>query len=181
MSHKNTLSNEIIANTGVNSARCYQCGKCSAGCPLADDMDFTSNTVMRMLQVEDEETDRALLQSETIWLCVSCETCISRCPMEIDIPQVMDYLRQKSIRENLQNKRAAKNIIPFHRSFLDSVRYTGRLYEVGLIAGYKARTLNLLQDLNIAPRMFMKGKLPLFPEMIKGKKQMSNIFKKMKK
>ena len=181
MLRKNTLSNDVLAGTGVNSARCYQCGKCSAGCPLVGDMDFTSNTVMRMLQVEEDAADRRLLQSQSIWLCVSCEMCISRCPMEIDIPKVMDYLRQKSLQEGLQSKKSDKNIIPFHRAFLDSIKYTGRLYEVGLVLGYKLRTLNLWQDLNIAPRMFLKGKLPLLPELVKGKKQLSNIFKKTKK
>jgi heterodisulfide reductase subunit C len=181
MHRKNTLSNDVLEGTAVDSARCYQCGKCSAGCPLAEEMDFTSNTVMRMLQVEEAETDEVLLRSKSIWLCVSCEMCIARCPMEIDIPKVMDFLRQKSLKEGLQNAKSNKNIIPFHRAFLDSIKYTGRLYEVGLVLGYKLRTLNLWQDLNIAPRMFLKGKLPLLPELVKGKKQLSNIFKKTKK
>jgi len=174
---KNSLSSELGTHTGVNSARCYQCGKCSAGCPLAEDMDFTSSVVMRMLQTEDENLDKELLQSQAIWLCASCEMCISRCPMQIDIPKIMDYLRQQSIAKGLQNKQADKNIVSFHRSFLDMIRFTGRSYEIGMIADYKLRSKKFLQDLTLAPKMFLKGKLPIIPEMVKNRKSIKRIFK----
>ena len=176
---KKSLNNELIAQTGVNSACCYQCGKCSAGCPLAENMDFTSSVVMRMLQTEDESLDKELLQSQTIWICASCEMCISRCPMQIDIPKVMDYLRQQSIAKGLQNKSANKNIVSFHRSFLDMIRFTGRSYEVGMIADYKLRSKKFLQDLTLAPKMFFKGKLPIIPEMVKDRKNIKRIFKRI--
>ena len=84
---------ELQQHTGVNVNRCYQCGKCTAGCLLADEMDFAPSMVMHMLQTRDEELLQQLLNSKTIWLCVSCQNCIERCPMSIDIPQIMDYLR----------------------------------------------------------------------------------------
>ncbi len=177
---QSTLSGQISESVCVHSSHCYQCGKCSAGCPLAQDMDYTSSMVMRMLQVEDEAIDKELLQSQSIWLCASCEMCISRCPMSVDIPKIMDFLRQKSIEKGLQNKNAAKNIIPFHRSFLDMIRLTGRSYEIGLVADYKLRSKNLFQDLTLAPKMFLKGKLSLIPENVKDKKNISMIFKKTK-
>jgi heterodisulfide reductase subunit C len=96
--------------------------------------------------------------------------------MEIDIPQLMDYLRGKALQEKTVNKKS-KNILSFHRAFLDSVKYTGRLYEIGLIADYKMRTFNILQDVDVAPKMFAKGKLPIKPEVVKNKKQISAIFK----
>lgn len=184
MSHhtiNHSLSGEILEYTNVNSDRCYQCGKCSAGCPLAEDMDYTSSMVMRMLQTEDPETEKELLKSKSIWLCVSCEMCISRCPMSIDIPKVMDYLRQKSVENGLQNKSADKNIIAFHRSFLDMIKLTGRSYEPGMIVDYKLRSKTFFQDLTLAPKMFGRGKLSLFPERIKNRKNIRDIFKKSKK
>jgi len=168
---------EIKSNTKVNVNRCYQCGKCSAGCAVAEEMDFPPSRVMRMLQTNDADSYRKILSSESIWLCVSCQNCLTRCPMEIDIPLLMDYLRGRALREKTVNKKS-KNILSFHRAFLDSVKYTGRLYEIGLIADYKARTFNIFQDLDVAPKMFVKGKLPLIPEVVKNRKQMGAIFKK---
>lgn len=177
---KESYISEIRSKVGVNVNRCYQCGKCSAGCALADDMDYPPSLVMRMLQTNDVANYNSLLKSETIWLCVSCQNCLTRCPMEIDIPQLMDYMREKSIENKSINKKSSQ-IVSFHKAFLDSVKFTGRLYEIGLVAGYKARTMNLLQDINIAPKMFSKGKLPILPEMVEDKKQMASIFSKTKK
>jgi len=168
---------EIKSNTNINVNRCYQCGKCSAGCAVAEEMDYPPSRVMRMLQTRDGENYRKILSSEAIWLCVSCQNCLTRCPMEIDIPQLMDYLRGRALQEKTVNKKS-KNILSFHRAFLDSVKYTGRLYEIGLVADYKARTFNILQDMDVAPKMFAKGKLPIIPEIVKNKKQIGDIFKK---
>ena len=168
---------ELQQHTGVNVNRCYQCGKCTAGCLLADEMDFPPSMVMHILQTKDEELLQQLFNSKTIWLCVSCQNCIERCPMSIDIPQIMDYLREKSAGAKKIN-RQSRNIVAFHRAFLDSIKHTGRLYEIGLVAGYKARTLHLTQDVKLAPKMFAKGKLPLMPEMIKGTGKIKGIFRK---
>ena len=178
MENKGYIS-EIKSNTNVNVNRCYQCGKCSAGCAVSQEMDFPPSRVMRMLQTNDLESYKEILSSEAIWLCISCQNCLTRCPMEIDIPQLMDYLRGKAIKDKTINKKS-KNILSFHRAFLDSVKYTGRLYEMGLIADYKTRTFNLIQDLDVAPVMLAKGKLPIIPEMVKNKKQINTIFKKTK-
>jgi heterodisulfide reductase subunit C2 len=140
-------------------------------------MDFPPSVVMRMIQTEDPDEKEKLLRSMSIWLCVSCEMCLQRCPMEIDIPTLMDYLRQKSMAAKKQNPKA-KKIIAFHKAFLDSINTTGRLYEVGLVVDYKLRSGAFMQDVSVAPEMFMKGKLSLTPEMIRNRKKISDIFKK---
>ena len=179
LAEKKGFISKIKVHTGVNVNRCYQCGKCSAGCAVNEEMDFPPSIVMRMLQTGEEACYNELLHSQTIWLCVSCQNCVTRCPMAIDIPQLMDYLREKALQEQTVNKNT-KNIVSFHHSFLDSIKYTGRLYEIGLIGGYKMRSLNLLQDLTVAPGLFFKGKLPLLPEMVKNRKQMKTIFREAK-
>ncbi len=176
---KDTLAAGIEKDIEVLSRKCYQCGKCTAGCPVAEEMDLPPSMVMRLLQTETSENDEKILRSYSIWLCLTCEMCLGRCPMEIDIPGIMDYLRQKSLKQNLQNPKA-KNIIAFHRSFLNSIRQTGRLFELGLTIDYKRRSLSLMQDVQLAPRMIAKGKLHLIPEIIKGKSQIGKIFRKTK-
>jgi len=175
-----TLARQIGENTGESAARCYQCGKCSAGCPLALEMDITPSQVLRLLQWESPEFDEKVLRSFSIWLCLTCETCIARCPQEVDIPKIMDYLRGESIKQGKVIPKA-RDIIAFHKAFLDSIQQTGRLYEVGLIADYKARSFHLLKDLLLAPKMFCKGKLGLFPEMIKDRANLKKIFRRTRK
>lgn len=175
-----SLSESVAGELNINTARCYQCGKCSAGCPVAADMDYPSSVVMRMLQAEDGQTDMELLRSEAIWLCASCEMCLSRCPMQINIPGIMDHLRQRAVGLGVQNRKANRNIIPFHRSFLDMIKLTGRSYELGLVADYKMRSKKLMQDVALAPKMFGKGKLSITPEPVKGRDQIRRIFKKSK-
>jgi len=172
-----SLADRAYEATDVTVARCYQCGKCSAGCPLAADMDYPPSLVLRMLQTGQSRLEEKVLRSFGIWLCLTCETCIARCPQEVDIPKLMDYLRGESLIRRKVNPRA-RDIIRFHRSFLDSIYYTGRLFEVGLIADYKARSKKWFQDVLLAPKMYAKGKLHLFPEMIAGKSHVSRIFRK---
>lgn len=173
----NSLAYSIEKNVEVLARKCYQCGKCTAGCPVAGEMDLAPSMVMRLLQTENPVNDDKVLRSHTIWLCLACEMCLSRCPMEIDIPSMMDYLRQKSLNEKKVNSKA-KNIIAFHKSFLNSIKLTGRLYELGLIVDYKRRSLDMMQDVSLAPKMISRGKLHLFPEMIKDKAHIARIFKK---
>jgi hypothetical protein len=97
--------------------------------------------------------------------------------MEIDIPSMMDYLRQRSLSEKKVNRKA-KNILLFHISFLRAIQFLGRLHEIALIRIYKLRTLTLLQDVNLAPKMLRRGKLPILPERIRGVSQIRKIFKR---
>jgi heterodisulfide reductase subunit C2 len=172
-----SLKNDISGITGIRVDSCYQCGKCSAGCPLSAEMDFPPSYLMRMLQTGDTALQDKALGSFTIWVCLSCETCYSRCPMSIDIPKLMDYLRERSVKESKSSPRA-KEIIAFHRSFLKSIEMTGRLYEVGLLVHYKLHTFKLMQDMDLAPAMLAKGKLNIFPEVISDRKKLSSIFSK---
>jgi len=170
------LSHKVRQLTGVNVRECYQCGKCTAGCPVADRMDLRPSVIMRMLQSGDETALEEVLRSKSIWLCLTCETCYSRCPMELDIPKVMDYLREKSFMEGKVHAEA-HNIVAFHESFLNSVEQNGRLHEIGLVLGYKLHSGKLFQDVMLAPEMFAKGKLHIWPERIKDKKSFARLFK----
>jgi heterodisulfide reductase subunit C2 len=171
------LGSEVLEHTGVKVAKCYQCGKCSAGCPLSEEMDYPPSMIMRMLQTGNRDLEEKVLRSFSIWVCLTCEMCFARCPMSIDIPKMMDFLREKALKQRKANPKA-KEIIAFHKSFLDSIRYTGRLYEIGLFADYKSRTLKILDDMALAPAMLKRGKLNIFPEMIRDRKGIASMFRK---
>ncbi|MDO8706665.1 MAG: 4Fe-4S dicluster domain-containing protein [Sulfuricaulis sp.] len=74
---------------------CYQCGKCSAGCPMAAHMDVLPNQMIRMAQLGMQ---KQLLATNAIWMCVSCLTCNSRCPKGIRIAEVFEALRRTALR-----------------------------------------------------------------------------------
>jgi len=171
------LGSEVLEHTDVKVSHCYQCGKCSAGCPLSEEMDYPPSLIMRMLQTGDKAIEEKVLRSFSIWVCLTCEMCLARCPMSIDIPGMMDFLREKALKEKKANPKA-RNIIAFHKSLLDSIRYTGRLYEIGLFADYKSRTLRILDDMDLTPGMVKRGKLNIFPEMVHDRKGIASIFRK---
>jgi heterodisulfide reductase subunit C2 len=171
------LKGRIIQATGVNITECYQCGKCTAGCPLNEEMDIMPNQLLRILQLELPGYEDKLLKSMSIWLCLACDMCYQRCPQEVLLSKVMDYLRQESIRQGKVNPKA-KDILKFHESFLESIAKNGKLHEMGLTLNYKLKTMNLMQDVSVAPAMLSKGKLSLFPHKVKNLKAIEKIFKK---
>lgn len=86
---------------------CYQCGRCTAGCPTAPYMDHPPNELLRLIQVGD---GAAALNSEAIWLCASCFVCGSRCPRGIDPARVIDALRALCLRARVD--RVAPDRLP---------------------------------------------------------------------
>lgn len=173
---KSTLADEIRQATGVDVAECYQCGKCTAGCPMVRYMDLTPSQVMRLVQIGDEEAGRRLLTCRTIWSCAGCLTCTQRCPKDLDPAAVMDALREMAYREGAV-PHEQKKVLAFHKAFLKIVEHTGRMSEVPLTSLYKMTSGDLFSDVLLAPVMLAKGKLPLVPRIISGRKEIRRIFK----
>lgn len=95
---KSEFVKKIKELSGQNLYVCYQCGKCSAGCPIVDSMDILPNQIARLIQLGEEKT---VLDSKTIWLCAACLQCMSRCPKGVDIAKVMDACRTILLRKGL--------------------------------------------------------------------------------
>lgn len=154
---------------------CYQCQKCSAGCPVAFAMDYKPNQIMQMVSLGMKER---VLSSKTIWVCASCYTCSTRCPNDIDIAKVMDWLRQTAIREEVPP--AEKEVALFHSTFLESIRAHGRVHELSMMARYKKKTGKWFDDFKLGWRMFTKGKLKLLPSRVREKKELRDAFRELK-
>ncbi len=150
---------------------CYQCGRCSAGCPIGDFFDMNVMEVVRLAAYGQEER---LLASHAIWLCAACETCATRCPNEIEIAALMDVLRELAIRKGVEP--AEPRVPQFHKSFLGSVGRWGKAYEIGMIANYKIKSGDLLADMKLGLDMFVKGKLKLVPHSVERKAEIREIF-----
>jgi heterodisulfide reductase subunit C len=159
---------------GTNVNLCYQCGKCTAGCPAAFAMDYPPRQVIRLLQLG--LIDHAL-QAESIWICASCETCSSRCPRGVDIASLMDAMRREALKQGKVDKRVAA----FNKAFLFNIKNFGRTYEAGLLLHYNLTTGQPLKDMGLGLPMMKRGKVGVFPETIKGRKEVRKIFERAKK
>jgi len=93
---RNAFVEKVEELSGQNLLVCYQCGKCSAGCPQVDQMDILPNQVIRLAQLGEQEE---LVNSKTIWVCASCMTCNVRCPKGVKIAEVMEAVRQIVLRK----------------------------------------------------------------------------------
>jgi len=93
---RDSFVDKVQELSGQNLLACYQCGKCSAGCPAVSEMDILPNQIIRFAQLglKDE-----LLASRAIWICASCMTCNARCPKGINIAEVIEALRQILLRK----------------------------------------------------------------------------------
>ena len=98
---RNDAQNAIIKKvediSGQNLLACYQCGKCSAGCPMISLMDLLPNQIIRLIQLGQFND---VLNSKTIWLCASCFSCSARCPKGVDLAKVMEALRLLLLRKS---------------------------------------------------------------------------------
>jgi heterodisulfide reductase subunit C len=166
---------EVNEKGRININTCFQCNKCSAGCPVSYAMDYSPHALIRMIQMGMR---KEVLESSTIWICASCETCSTRCPNEVDIARLMDTLRQISIEE--KGKISEKNIKVFLDKFLSSIESYGRVHELGLITSYKLNTWKFFEDALMGGKMLLRGKLSIFPHRIKGMKEIKELFKKIK-
>lgn len=170
-----TLAHGVLQVTGVQAARCYQCGKCTAGCPMARFMDRPPHQVMRLLQLQDPAADAELLSSSAIWRCASCLTCTQRCPQQLDPAAVMDVLREEALSRGLVSE-AQRRIVAFHQAFLKTVERSGRMSELPLLRRYKLATFDLFGDVDLAPRVLARGKMPLRSHRIAGRGEVRRIF-----
>lgn len=171
---KSPFKDTLQKDSDQKVSHCYQCGKCSAGCPISFQMDYLPNQIIRMIQLGMEEQ---VLSSKTIWLCASCLTCTVRCPREIDIAEIMDYLRRRAYRRGILPPEEIE--IPlFNKIFLKNIELFGRLYEMGLIGMFNLLSANFFKDFSVAPLMFLKRKIGIFPKRTRNIKEIREIFKR---
>jgi heterodisulfide reductase subunit C len=111
---------------------------------------------------------------DALWICLSCQLCLDRCPSGIDIPRILDHLREKSRRRGIPATRPAVGL--FHDLMLDQVRKSGRVSEVGLMLRFNVATGQYLNDAGLGWKMFLKGKLLPFSPSVKSVKEVRRLF-----
>lgn len=173
-----TFAERVRRESGVAIDRCYQCLTCTLGCDAAFAMDRAPNQIVRLCQMGRKNE---VLGSTSIWVCTACESCVTRCPNEIDIPHLMDTLHQMALREGAKVK--APSVPLFHAVFLAPVKQFGRQFEIMMTGLYMLRARKFsLHDIrtNIALGlgMLLRNKLKFIPHRIRDTRAIREIFRK---
>ena len=175
------FSKLVQAQASLKVDACFQCRKCTNGCPVTFVMDIYPDQVIRLVLLGQKER---VLGCRTIWVCSACETCTTRCPNEVDIAGTMDALKEMAIKEGVQIPEP--KTYAFHKAFLDDVRKRGRMFEGKMMQSYLINSGELFrkvvdgsikEEVSLGWNMLKKGRLPLLPKGIKGKKEIKEILK----
>ncbi len=165
---------KVEEESGQVVSRCYQCGNCTAGCPMSFTYDYSASRLMRLIQAGQKET---VLSSKALWMCASCETCTQRCPNNIDVAKILETCRHMARREGKGGVFAVKT---FWDSFLTSVGLNGKVHEIGLMVLYMLRTGRFWTDVDLAPKALPKGKMSILPHRAEGRQEVADILRRFK-
>ncbi len=153
------LAARILEEIGENVYLCYQCVKCTSGCPVASYFDWQPNQIMRSVQLGQEDI---ALDSKTPWLCASCLTCSTRCPQGLNITAIMEFLTRESLAQGY--KPQVPETDHFNKAFMREVRLWGRSYEPGLMAELIMHNpRSIIDDFQLYLKFFQKGKVSFLP------------------
>ena len=143
----------IASDAGVNIKDCYQCGKCTAGCPVAAEADMGPRQLIRNMQLGLLEP---IMKSTLPWLCVNCGVCLARCPQNVDMPSLNEAVCRYAMTHGRVVVREGER---FMNVFLDNVQSGGVSNETLLAMRFNMETGHLFQDVPNAPKMLTRGLL----------------------
>jgi len=170
----NETLDQLMERADVRQYDCYQCGKCSGGCPMADAMDLKPRGVMRCAQTGSLTR---ILHSNTIWLCTGCYTCVERCPHDVKIPQLIEEARYEARRRCIL--RHDSEVL--NKTFVSSLKAFGRNYEMLLAGLYNVFAVKPVQDMTSVPHMLQKGLISPIPIRIKGAPEVAELIERAEK
>jgi len=171
MTPDTVLAGTIRRGAGINAYKCYQCKRCTAGCPVAGFAGLHPAQIVRAVQLGDLES---IMADRFIWLCTGCQTCSTRCPQEIDVAGIMDELRMLAYEHDLVRRDAPFASILRYNA--DSFKRWGRMYELELLARDKImRPSSMTDDLMLGVKMVMKGKIGFMPSRGGDRAQMKRM------
>lgn len=148
---------------------CIQCGCCTGSCPVSHEMDYTPRQLVRMIQLGLKQE---VLNSNTIWICLTCFSCSVRCPRGIRPTELMEALKPLAVAQGVDNKNSK-----FDQVFSDVVRKKGRAAEYLLLSEYSLSDPGmLLKKVPFGLALISKGKHSFFDQM-DDNRELDAIFK----
>ena len=183
-----SLAREVNDRSGQHISACYQCRKCAAGCPVAEETGYlTPNRLIRLILLGDREE---ALNNMLVWKCLSCYTCGTRCPNGIQTARVTETL--KKMAKEAHAVPLSARVANFHGTFVDSAVRWGRINEMEFMCVYELK--NTAHDLKrgrfkdlfhehasqakLALAMLKKGRMHFGFQTSKGRDEIQRLRKK---
>lgn len=161
----------MMEKADVRQYDCYQCGKCSGGCPMADAMDLKPRGIMRCAQIGSLNR---ILQSNTIWMCTGCQACVDRCPHDVNVPALIGEVRYEAMRQGI--RRRDSDVL--NKMFITNLKMFGKSHEMLLVGAYNALALKPTQDVSHLPHMLKEKMIALKPNMVEGNDEVSDLIER---
>ena len=108
MNNQNMIDT-VTRISGVNPRKCMRCGKCSATCPSYEELEYHPHQFVYMVETGDIEP---LLNSESLYKCLSCFACVERCPRGVEPAKLVEAIRLIKIRQKDANRMTADDVPP---------------------------------------------------------------------
>ena len=166
---------EIEDRLGAEVSLCYQCKRCTAGCPAADFMDLRPHQLVRLVRLG--AAARAIA-GEAIWNCVGCYACTTRCPQNVPITELIYSLKNQALKQG-KTPRGAR-IPAFLKAFASTVQRYGRSQEAHMLVQYYVTTDpgTAMKETSTAMKLLRQGRLPLLPHRVRGWKAVKKVLRK---
>lgn len=172
----NEFAEQVMRETpqGYRMSTCIQCGTCGGSCPNGAEMEYTPRALFAMVHAGDRER---VLSANTMWKCVSCYFCTSRCPQDIPVTDLLYTLKRLAIREG---RASDPDAVALARAFTGFVDRYGRAFEAGLATRYHLvrRPVAAMKLTGVGLSMLQHGRIALRPKKIRQREQLREIIRK---
>lgn len=150
---------------------CIQCGTCSGSCPLGDEMDLGPRALIALIRDGDMHT---AVSSATPWLCVSCYQCMSRCPQNIPVADIMYRIKQIAVKNNTVP--TSGKLYDLYKAFEKEIAVNGRISESHLMARYGLKQpMDTISNTLTAFKLLKRKRIDLVPEKTREPAKLSEL------
>jgi heterodisulfide reductase subunit C len=185
-----SLIQEVMDRSGQNLLACYQCRRCAAGCPVGEETGVTPDRLIRMIIFGEKEE---ALNNLLVWKCISCYTCGTRCPNNIQTARINETLKQISKEAHIEP--LLPKVAAFHDAFLRSTSHFGRVNELEFMGlygmqnakrelkhggGWKAVADEIKNNVKLGLLMMKKKRIHFYLDKIKRLSEIKRLYKKAK-
>jgi heterodisulfide reductase subunit C len=185
------LVKEVMERSDQNLLACYQCRRCAAGCPVGEETGYvTPDRLIRMVILGDREN---ALSNQLVWRCVSCYTCGTRCPNDIQTARITETIKKMAKEARLEPLKP--KVAHFHDIYVKAAVRWGRINEMEFMSFYQLK--NSLKDLKrmkfkaiynevtcmtkLGLAMLMRKRLHFGFQSAKGRGEIKRLYKKAQK